>query len=91
MKLYTFPPAPNPAKVGFYIREKGIELETVVRSGRLPGASIVRGVLFLPRDMTELPGKPDRVPRSVLLDISGRKMLELRVGRNDVSRLAPGV
>ena len=30
MKLYTFPPAPNPARVGFYLREKGIELETVL-------------------------------------------------------------
>ena len=30
MKLYTFPPAPNPAKVGFYLREKGIQLETVL-------------------------------------------------------------
>lgn len=30
MKLFTFPPAPNPARVGFYVREKGIELETVL-------------------------------------------------------------
>ena len=30
MKFYTFPPAPNPARVGFYLREKGIELETVL-------------------------------------------------------------
>ena len=30
MKLYTFPLAPNPARVGFYLREKGIELETVL-------------------------------------------------------------
>ena len=28
MKLYHFPPAPNPAKLGFYLREKGIEVET---------------------------------------------------------------
>ncbi len=30
MKFYTFPPAPNPARVGFYLREKGLELETVL-------------------------------------------------------------
>jgi len=30
MKLYTFPPAPNPARVGFYLREKGIEVDTVL-------------------------------------------------------------
>ncbi len=28
MRLYTFEPAPNPTKVGVYLREKGIELET---------------------------------------------------------------
>lgn len=55
------------------------------------GPTIVRGVLFLPRDMTELPGNSDRVPRSSLLDIAGRKVLDLRPGPNDISRLAPGV
>ena len=30
MRFYTFPPAPNPARVGFYLREKSIELETVL-------------------------------------------------------------
>ncbi len=30
MKFYTFPPAPNPARVGFYLREKGIEVDTVI-------------------------------------------------------------
>ncbi|HTW92053.1 MAG TPA: hypothetical protein VMH22_10135 [bacterium] len=54
-------------------------------------ATVVRGILFLPRDMTELPGNSDRVPRPVLLDISGRKVLDLRSGANDVSRLSPGV
>jgi hypothetical protein len=55
-------------------------------------ASHVRGVLVLPRDMTELrPGNSDRVPRPVLLDIAGRKMLDLAPGPNDVSHLAPGV
>ncbi len=54
-------------------------------------ATIVRGVLFLPRDMTELPGNSDRVPRPILLDITGRKVLDLQPGANDVRALAPGV
>jgi len=51
-----------------------------------PLATIVHDVLFLgdcPRTGT--------VPKSVLLDISGRKVLELTHGANDVSRLSPGV
>jgi hypothetical protein len=56
-----------------------------------PAASIVRGVLFLPRDMTELPGNSDCVPRLALLEATGRKVLDLRPGVNDVSRLRPGV
>jgi len=56
------------------------------------GPTIVRNVLFLPRDMTEIrPGIWDRVPRPSLLDISGRTVMDLRSGTNDVSRLSPGV
>jgi YVTN family beta-propeller protein len=50
------------------------------------GPTIIRGVLFLgdcPRTGT--------VPKTVLLDISGRKVLDLKPGPNDVSALAPGV
>jgi hypothetical protein len=57
----------------------------------IPRATVVRGVLLLPRDMTELPGNSDRVPRPALLDASGRKALDLRPGANDVSALPPGV
>ena len=53
--------------------------------------TVVRSVLYLPRDMTELPGNSDRVPRPVLLDISGRKLLDLKPGANDVRALSPGV
>jgi len=57
-----------------------------------PSATVICGVLFLPRDMTEIPpGVSDRVPRPVLLDISGREVLALRPGANDVRALAPGV
>jgi hypothetical protein len=59
--------------------------------GSRPMASIVRGVLTLPRDMTELPGNSDRVPRPVLLDVAGRKTMELCAGANDLRRLSPGV
>jgi hypothetical protein len=57
-----------------------------------PSATIVRGVLLLPRDMTEIRSAiSGRVPRPVLLDISGSKALDLHPGPNDVSALAPGV
>jgi len=59
------------------------------------GPSIVRGVLVLPRDMgfgtrSELPGN-SVMSRAVLLDVSGRNVLDLHAGANDVRALAPGV
>ena len=48
------------------------------------GPTIVRVVLYLP------PSSP-RLHPSSLIDISGRKVLDLQPGPNDVSRLAPGV
>jgi DNA-binding beta-propeller fold protein YncE len=50
------------------------------------GPTVVRGVLFLSLDRR--PGTGDR---SVLMDVSGRKLMDLRAGANDVSALAPGV
>jgi len=47
------------------------------------GATIVRGVLFLPSSLLS--------PLSFLLSVDGRKVLDLHAGPNDVSRLAPGV
>jgi aminopeptidase N len=47
------------------------------------GPTIVRGVLFLPSSLLS--------PPSSLLSVDGRKVLDLRPGRNDLSRLAPGV
>ncbi|GEM_PF-2295316 len=52
-----------------------------------PQATVVRGVLLLDGDCP----RTGTVPKAVLLDISGRKVLDLRVGANDVSRLARGV
>jgi hypothetical protein len=61
-------------------------------------ATIVRGVLHLGAGHSpgrghdpNPPGIRDRVPRPTLLDASGRKVLDLHPGPNDVSRLSPGV
>jgi hypothetical protein len=50
------------------------------------GPTIVRGVLFLP-----LASGVGREASGVLLDISGRKVMPLKPGRNDLSRLARGI
>ena len=50
-------------------------------------ATVVRGVLFLEGDCP----RTGAVPKTVLLDISGRKVADLRPGSNDVRRLSPGV
>jgi hypothetical protein len=49
------------------------------------GGTIVRGVLFLPAATST------KLQAASLLDISGRKVLNLKTGANDVSGLAPGV
>jgi len=48
-------------------------------------ATLCRGVLFLPEASSRKP------QATSLLDISGRKVLGLKPGANDVSRLSPGV
>ncbi|MCX6843574.1 MAG: hypothetical protein NTX53_14970 [candidate division WOR-3 bacterium] len=48
--------------------------------------TIVRGVLFLPGDR-----RPETEDRAALLDISGRKVLDLHSGANDVRHLSAGV
>ena len=69
------------------------EAEPGARLSGRAASTVVRGLLFLPRDMTELAGNSDRVPRPrvILLDISGRKVIDLSPGPNDVGRLAPGI
>jgi YVTN family beta-propeller protein len=95
----------NPVHSWVYVSNSGSSSITVVSDTMLgieesqpqaaslkPQATVVRGVLFLPRDMTEIrPWISDRVPRPVLLDVSGRKAMELKPGANDVRALAPGV
>jgi aminopeptidase N len=50
-----------------------------------PAATVIRGVLNLQSAISSLQSE------IALLDISGRKVLELKPGTNDISRLAPGV
>jgi YVTN family beta-propeller protein len=52
-----------------------------------PAATVVRGVLFLPAAV----GGGRLAGSARLLDISGRKVLDLKPGANDVRALAPGV
>ena len=54
--------------------------------------TIVRGMLYLPGLGTRsgLAGNPV-MSRAVLLDVSGRKVMSLNLGPNDVRRLAPGI
>jgi hypothetical protein len=55
--------------------------------GTMSVATVVRGVLLLNRDCP----RTGTVPKAVLLDGSGRLVLALHYGANDVSHLAPGV
>jgi hypothetical protein len=69
---------------------RGEELVDVAESTTPPAASfrshttVIRGVL-------DLPGSLDPATPACLLDITGRRVLDLRPGANAVSRLAPGV
>ena len=56
------------------------ELGQSIASRPWPIASVVRGMLFLPSSFN-----------SSLLDITGRKMLDLHPGANDIRHIAPGV
>ncbi len=52
----------------------------------MPNATIVRGVLYLPSTSSI-----KRQALSVLLDITGRKVADLKSGANDIRHLSPGV
>jgi hypothetical protein len=66
-------------------RTSGLAEQRPLASSRAFPATVVRNVLFL-YEATSL--KPQAAS---LLDISGRKVMSLRPGANDVSKLAPGV
>jgi hypothetical protein len=63
------------------------ESHNLQASSRNQGASMVRGVLVL----GAVGCRQNAEYRAGLMDVSGRKVLVLRPGANDVSRLAPGV
>jgi YVTN family beta-propeller protein len=93
---FTWNPAQNRVYVANYqsssisvLRDSGGGIEESPKphgaSSKLT-ATIVRGVLFLPAATG-----PGPRASSILLDITGRNVMELRPGPNDVGRLAPGV
>ena len=65
----------------------GVEETPNAKRQTTNAATIVRGVLFLEGDCP----RTGIVPKTALLDATGRKVIELRLGENDVSCLAPGV
>ncbi len=58
-----------------------------------PGPTVVKRVLVLNElgTRSELPGRNSALSRGALLDVSGRKVMNLTPGANDVRALAPGV
>jgi hypothetical protein len=56
-----------------------------------PEPTVVRGVLLLPEGPSSSPSPSPSPSTSCLMDISGRKVMDLRPGENDVRALAPGV
>jgi hypothetical protein len=72
---------------GFLVVHPGIEETMNDERGTMSVATVVRGVLLLNRDCP----RTGTVPKAVLLDASGRLVLALHYGANDVSHLAPGV
>jgi YVTN family beta-propeller protein len=65
----------------------GVEESWPQASSHKPQVTLVRGVLNLEWDCP----CTGTVPKAELLDISGRKVLDLKSGANDVRALAPGV
>jgi hypothetical protein len=77
-----------------YITMVGVAERHVPEVHPVPAvASVVRGVLWLGAGTVPQPGASDALglSRAALLDIAGRKVLDLHPGPNDVSQLAPGV
>ena len=75
------------------LENRSVEPRTASSRGT---ATVVRGALQLPSSVVRRPSSDgsritDAERRFSLLDISGRKVLDLKPGSNDVSRLAPGV
>lgn len=89
----------SPAHRRFYVASRDSSCISVLKDTAVVGiadqprglqtraqATVVRGVLFLPEARGER-----KEARSALLDVSGRKVLDLKPGDNDVRRLPAGV
>jgi YVTN family beta-propeller protein len=97
----------NPAHSRMYVSNSGSSSISVIRDtfgmgveeSRLQASScrqratVVRGMLLLNGlgTRSELPGRNSVMSRAVLLDASGRKVMDLHPGANDVRPLVPGV
>lgn len=55
-------------------------------AGRRPDATVISGVLLMPGDRG-----PGTENRTALLDVSGREVIRVKPGPNDVNALAPGI
>jgi len=80
----------------FYARRRfvGMQEPAPARPVTLASApTVIRGVLNLSGlgHNPILPGESGLCPKPALLDISGRKVMDLQPGENDVRHLAPGV
>lgn len=73
--------------INIHIGSQAME-ETITHNARgsTPNATVVHGILFLPMSSVER----SAVVAS-LLDITGRKVLDLVLGANDIRYIAPGV
>jgi hypothetical protein len=71
----------------------GMEMVNDERGAMNEGPTVVRGVLVLTElgTRSELPERNSVMSRAALLDVSGRKVLDLHPGANDMRALAPGV
>jgi len=82
---------------GLWILKRGVaaasEPDSPSRPRVLPHATVVRGVLMLPGlgTRSELPERNSVTSCAALLDATGRKVMNLAPGENDVRHLAPGV
>ncbi|MFO7650442.1 MAG: hypothetical protein R6X13_03750, partial [bacterium] len=74
----------NHIRFGFVTTSLAEPVQYVVPAAPSPAASVVRNVLNLPVSSFV-------IRNSSLVDAAGRRVLDLRPGPNDVSRLAPGV
>jgi hypothetical protein len=74
---------------GHYTHRTGMAERKPPASSRQRIATVARGVLWLWPQSGDRPSCGGTV--SVLLDITGRKVMDLRPGENDIRHIAPGV